>query len=170
MDAFVQTEQLHLCKWKRYDGQGHVLFTIFFIRTSVRKHIAFLLLWFRTNTSKFIRTNSFILLCVHPKAPFTRYNLLSNRFDNQLNVCTIQPVVKPVVKPVSQPVVSCIQAFNRLSVWQPAVSCIQPVVKPIGQPGSFNPVERTVAVRSTRLSNRVCQTGYTTGLTTGCIV
>jgi len=87
MDAFVQTEQLHLCKWKRYDGQGHVLFTIFFIRTSVRKHIAFLLLWFRTNTSKFIRINSFILLCAHPKAPFTRYNLLSNRFDNQLNVC-----------------------------------------------------------------------------------
>jgi len=49
------------------------------------------------------------------KAPFTRYNLLSNRlsngFDNQLNVCihdiytNIQPVVKPVVQPVVKPVV-----------------------------------------------------------------
>jgi len=46
-------------------------------------------------------------------------------------------MVQPVVKTVWQPVVSCIQTFNRLSnpVWQP--------------------VERTVAVRSTRLSNRL---------------
>ena len=72
-----------------------------------------------------------------------------------------------------QPVVSCIQTFNRFSrVWQTAVSCIQLVVKPIVQPGlttdwtnsgcSFNTVERTVAVRSARLSNRL-----TTSLTTG---
>ena len=49
---------------------------------------------------------------------------------------TIQPVVKAVVKPLWQPVVSCTQTFNLLSnrVWQS--------------------VERTVAVRSTRLSNR----------------
>jgi len=40
---------------------------IFAIRTSVRKHIAFLLLWVRTNVSEFIRTNSFVLLCAHPK-------------------------------------------------------------------------------------------------------
>jgi len=60
-----------------------------------------------------------MLLLQITKAPFTRYNLLSNRFDNQLNVCVhdttgcqsgcqtrltsgcivytnIQPVVKPV--------------------------------------------------------------------------
>ena len=42
-----------------------------------------------------------------------------------------------------------------------AVSCIQPVVKPVAQPG-YQLVERTVAVRSTRFSNRVCQTGCTT--------
>jgi len=76
------------------------------------------------------------------KAPFTRYNLLSNpcqtrlttgltngcivytagcqagyttRFDNRLNkqCCSFNMVVKPVVKPVWQ------------SVWQPAISCIQ---------------------------------------------
>jgi len=35
------------------------------------------------------------------QAPFTQYNLLSNRLT-----------VKPVVKPVWQPVVSCIQTFN----------------------------------------------------------
>jgi len=39
---------------------------IFAIRTSVSKHIAFLLLWVRTNASEFIRTNSFVLVCVHP--------------------------------------------------------------------------------------------------------
>ena len=50
-------------------------------------------------------------------------------------------------------------------VWEPAVSCIQPVVKPVVQRGlttgwtnrdcSFNTVEWTVAVRSTRLSHRL---------------
>jgi len=34
--------------------------------TSVCKHIAFLLLWIRTSRSKFIRINSFILVCTHP--------------------------------------------------------------------------------------------------------
>ena len=72
------------------------------------------------------------------------------------NGCIVYTHIQPVVKPVSQP------------VWQPAVSCIQPVVKPVVQPGlttgwtnsgcSFNPVERTVAVHSTRLSNRL--SGY----------
>jgi len=81
-------------------------------------------------------------------------------------VYTIQPVVTPVVKLVWQP------------VWQTAVSCIQPVVKPGCttrfsnrvqpgfQTGFYNPVsqpvERIVAVRSTWLSNHVCQTGCTT--------
>jgi len=64
-------------------------------------------------------------------------------------VYTIQPVVKPVWQPV----------------WQTPVSCIQPVVNPVVQPGlttgwtnngcSLNTVEWTVAVRSTRLSNRL---------------
>jgi len=36
---------------------------IFAIRTSVLKHIAFLLLWVRKNASEFIRTNSFVLVC-----------------------------------------------------------------------------------------------------------
>jgi len=72
--------------------------------------------------------------------------------------CIVYTNIQPAVKPVWQP------------VWQPAVSCIQGVVKPVVQPGlttgwtisgcSFNPVERTVAVRSIRLSN-------TTGMTTG---
>jgi len=87
-------------------------------------------------------------------------------------VCTIQPVVKPVWQPVWH--------------WQPAVSCIQPVVSRLYNP-VWQPVERTVAVRSTRLLNRLynridnrldvclhdtagCQTGCTTGLTTDCIV
>ena len=76
------------------------------------------------------------------KAPFTRYNLLSNRpvvscmqtfnrlsnpFDNRYDnrlyrvyvrttgwmfVYTIQPVVKPVVQPVWQPVVSCTRGIT----------------------------------------------------------
>jgi len=86
-----------------------------------------------------MRTRSTLLYPPHraqlsTQAPFTPYNLLSNRlsnwFDNRLNVCihdttgcqcqrgcqttngwmfvyTIQPVVKPVVQPVSQLVVSC---------------------------------------------------------------
>jgi len=51
-----------------------------------------------------------------PKAPFTRYNLLSTG-------CIVYTNIQPVVKPVWQP------------VWQTAVSCIQPVVKPVVQPG-----------------------------------
>jgi len=68
------------------------------------------------------------IIVVHSKAPFTRYNLLSNRlsnpFDNRLyrvSLYNIQPVVKPCLS-------------NRL-------------YKPVWQR-----VERT-AVRSTRLSN-----------------
>jgi len=45
------------------------------------------------------------------KAQFTRYNLLSNRFDNLFSnrfdnivYTNIQPVVEPVSQPVSQPV------------------------------------------------------------------
>jgi len=68
------------------------------------------------------------------------YTMLSNRFDNRLNVCIhdttgcqsgcqtglttgciVYRNIQPVVKPVWQP------------VWQPAVSCIQPVVKPVVQ-------------------------------------
>ena len=113
-------------------------------------------------------------------------------------VYMIQPVVKPVVKPVWQPGKCLYTRYNQLSnplsnplycvykhstgcqtVWQlvvqTVVSYIQPVVKPVWQL-----VERTVAVRSTRLSNpfhyrfdnrqyRVYEhsTGYQTGLTTG---
>jgi len=95
----------------------------------------------------------------YPEALFTRYNLLSNRFDNRL-----YRVYK-----------------HSTPVWQPAVSCIQPVVKclynPVWQPVErtavrptllsnrvWQPVERTVAVCSTWLSNRLysCQTGCTT--------
>jgi len=43
------------------------------------------------------------------------------------------------------------------------VYTIQPVVKPVVNP-VWQPIERTVAVRWTRLSNRVCETGCTTGL------
>jgi len=75
------------------------------------------------------------------KAPFTRHNLLSNRFDNPVNVCIhdttgcqtrcqtdlttgciVYTNIQPVVEPVWQ------------SVWQTAVSCIQPVVKSVVQP------------------------------------
>ena len=122
------------------------------------------------------------------KAPFTWYNLFSNRlsnqFDNRLNVgihnttgcqtscqtgvrtsCIVYTNIQPVVKPV----------------WQPAVSCIQPVVKSVVQPGlttgwtnsgcSFKTVVKSVvrpgcttsltnvlneqSVRSTQLSNRL---------------
>jgi len=101
----------------------------------------------------------------------------------------ISPVytIQPVVKPVSQLVVLCNVYTN-----------IQPVVKPVFDNRLYRvysrlskrlynpvwqPVERTVAVRSTQLSNRFhnrldvclhdtasCQTDCTTGLTTGCIV
>ena len=43
-----------------------VLFMIFSICTSVRNHIAFLLLWVHTNACELIRTNSFVLVFVHP--------------------------------------------------------------------------------------------------------
>jgi len=51
------------------------------------------------------------------KAPCTRYNMLSNR------VCIHDT---PIVKPI----------------WQPAVSCIQPVVKTVVQPGLHNRLYR----------------------------
>jgi len=82
-------------------------------------------------------------------------------------VHTIQSVVKPVVK----------------RVWQPAVSCIKPVVIPVLKPlynSVWQPVERTVAARSTWLNEQwlfvqhgcqtVCIAGLKTDLTTGCIV
>jgi len=53
--------------------------------------------------------------------------------------------------------------------------CTTRFVKPVVQHG-LTSVERTVAVRSTRLNEQWlflqhgCQTGLTTGLTTGCIV
>ena len=85
-------------------------------------------------------------------------------------VYTIQPAVKPVVKlvvePVWQPVVSCIQTLNRLS--NPFDSRFNKRLYRVYSRLSnrlYNPVwqlvERTVAVLSTRLSNRVCQTGLT---------
>jgi len=64
----------------------------------------------------------------HPKTPFTRYSLLSNRLSNKL------------YNPVWQPCwTNSHCSFNRLSnrvlqpVWQPAVYTIQPVVKPVSQ-------------------------------------
>ena len=96
----------------------------------------------------------------------TSLSLLIILCDCWIPVYTIQPVVKVA--------------------WQPAVSCIQPVVKSVVQPGLttgwtnsgclFNLVERTVAVRSTRLSNRFDSwlyrvnkhpTGRQTGFTIG---
>jgi len=90
-------------------------------------------------------------------APFTRYNLLSNRLSNRCDnrlYCVYKPVVQP-----------------GFTTGRTNSGC------------SFNTVERTVAVHSTRLSNwfdnrlyRVykhstgCQTRLTTSLTTGCIV
>jgi len=98
---------------------------------------------------------------------------LSNRFDNRLyrvnrvlySVYTIQPVVipvvqtavvQPVVKPVWEPAVSCKQTSNR--VWQPVERTA--TVRSTGCQTRLlfdNRVERTVAVPSTRLSNRVVQ-------------
>jgi len=45
-----------------------VLFMIFSIRTTVRKHIAFLLLWVLMNVSEFTHRNLFILVCTHPNS------------------------------------------------------------------------------------------------------
>jgi len=81
-----------------------------------------------------------------PYTPFTRYNRLSNRFDNRLDACLhdtagIQPcwtnshcsfnrlsnlVVQPVWQPVWQPSVYTIQLVVKLvvkRVWQP-VECL----------------------------------------------
>jgi len=112
-----------------------------------------------TNSVKALKALRRQTMQSHIYAPFTRYNLLSNqlsiRFDNRVNVC-IHDTTGCIVHTNIQPVVN--------PIWQPAVSCIQLVVKPVVQPGttgwtncgcSFNTVERTVAVRSTRLSNRV---------------
>ena len=78
-------------------------------------------------------------------------------------VAAISPVytMQPVVKPVWQPVVSCIQTVNRLS-------------KPFDN--RFDNRVEGIAVRSTRLSNRVWQpleqtvAVRSTQLWTGCIV
>jgi len=56
--------------------------------------------------------------------------------------CIVYTNIQPVVKPVWQP------------VWQPAVSCIQPVVKP-GCTTSLTTVLNEQSVRSTQLSNRL---------------
>ena len=83
----------------------------------------------------------FWLLSVYvvSKAPFTRYNLLSNRFgqtvlynrfDNRVErtVCSFNTVVKPVVQPALTTGLTT-ASFNRLSnwvvqpAWQPVVSC-----------------------------------------------
>jgi len=71
------------------------------------------------------------------ETPFTRYNLLSNWFDNRN--CIVYTNIQPVVKPVWQPVwqMGCIAYTAGCQTWL------------------YNPVGRTVAVRSTRLSNRL---------------
>jgi len=66
------------------------------------------------------------------KAPFTRYNLLSNRFDNRLYH-------------VHKHSTGCQTHLT--------TGCI--VYTPGCQTGLYNRFERTVAVRSTRLSNRI---------------
>jgi len=88
------------------------------------------------------------------KAPFTRYNLLSNRlsnrfnnrFDNRLNVCIHDTT-------------GC---QTRLSM---VVSYIQPVVKPGCTTWFDNRVERTVCS-----FNTVVKPVVQLRLTTGCIV
>ena len=91
-------------------------------------------------------------------------------------VYTIQPVVKPVVKP------GCTTGLTTVLNEQPVHSTRLSNSNRVCQP-----VERTVAVRSTRLSNRLSKPfdsrfdnrlyrvyehsiGCQTGLTTGCIV
>jgi len=96
------------------------------------------------------------------KAPFTRYNLFSNRFDNRVNVCihdttgchtgcqtglTTGCIVYTNIQP------GCLSRFNnwrdnwlyrvycRLSIW-----FYNPVWQPVER--TLQPVERTVAVRS----------------------
>jgi len=44
---------------------------IYSVHSTVHKHIAFLLLWVRTNASEFIRTNSFVLVCANPQTEGT---------------------------------------------------------------------------------------------------
>jgi len=80
------------------------------------------------------------------KAPFTRHNRLSNRFDNRLY--RVYKHSTGLSNPSDNRFDNRLYRVycwlsNRLynTVWQP--------------------VERTVAVRSTRLSNRVCQTSCT---------
>jgi len=85
--------------------------------------------------------------CDQTKAPFTRYNLLSNRlsnrFGNRVNVCIHETTG-------GLPVVSCMQTFNRLS----------------------NPFDNRFDNRLDVCLHDTagCQTGCTTRLTTGCIV
>ena len=90
--------------------------------------------------------------------------VVSSRFKKKLQkllspVYTIQAVVKPVVNPVDksvwQPVVSCIQTFNRLSnpFHNRFVNRLYRLSNRLYN-AVWQPVERTVAVRSNRLYNR----------------
>ena len=122
------------------------------------------------------------------KAPFIRYNLLSNiqpvvkpawQQATGLAVSCIQPVVKPVVKLVVKPVVQPGLTYNRFDNW-------------LNEQWLFVQHGCQMAVRSTRLSNRLYNrvvkpvvynrfdnrlyrvnkhpTGCQCGLTTGCIM
>jgi len=54
----------------------------------------------------------------HYQAPFTRYNLLSNRFDNRFDkrlYRVYSRLSNRVVQPVWQPVVSCKRGFTNPS-------------------------------------------------------
>jgi len=96
------------------------------------------------------------------KAPFTRYNLLSNwlsnRFDNWVNVC-IHDTTGCQTRYQTGPFVSCIQTFNWVSNSNPFDKWLYRVYSSLLY-RLYNPVWQPVE-RSTRLSNRVCQTGCT---------
>ena len=102
------------------------------------------------------------------------FQFLCRRLQSS-DVCSVKPRLhdttccQPVVKLVWQPVVSCIQTFNWLSypfdyrfdnrLYRVYSRLSNRLYNPVWQS-----VKRTVAVRSTRLSNRVCQTSLRTVL------
>ena len=94
------------------------------------------------------------------KAPFTRYNLLLNRlserFDNRLNVCTHDTTGCETGLTTGCIVYTNIQPVVKLG-WTNGLTKRLYLVYSWLSNRLYTPVERTVAVRSTRLSNRVVQ-------------
>jgi len=126
------------------------------------------------------------------QTPCTRYNWLSNRLNNRLHrvnkhstgcsaglktgwmfVSTIQPVVQPRLS-------NCTNERSHWRLWNPVYTMqpiVQSVIQPLWQPAvsciqTFNRLNNrsSVCVHDTADCPAGCQTNWTTGWTTSCVV